>query len=312
MTKHILLIGCGSWGKNILRDLKTLGCKVTVLTKSAEGRLNAQQFQADNIITQRAQIQDVGGVIVATLAFSHAAVIESINYLNVPVFVEKPMTVNSSEALKLEQMLGERLFVMHKWLYHEGVNLLADIINTQEFGKVVGIKTKRVTNYLPHQDVDITWTLMPHELTIIYKLLGYLPNPEKVVANEWNKEVVSMSILFTGTPWVISEISSISPVKASNITIECERAAMILNDGLDDYIQIIPKLNRNIRSNNLASGEKRYFPHKMPLLLELQEFINYLKGGNKPQSDIHQGIAVIALIEQLRAKAGIKNTGVLY
>jgi phosphoglycerate dehydrogenase-like enzyme len=34
---RIVLLGCGRWGRNILRDLLALGCRVEVVDPSAEG-----------------------------------------------------------------------------------------------------------------------------------------------------------------------------------------------------------------------------------------------------------------------------------
>jgi len=47
--KHVGLIGRGRWGRFIARNLKTLGCRVSVADCSAVGRNNAEQAGADAI-----------------------------------------------------------------------------------------------------------------------------------------------------------------------------------------------------------------------------------------------------------------------
>src|SRR5271167_2534302 len=49
VTPHIGLVGCGNWGRYILRDLKGLGCRVTVVAVSPQTRQNAEKFGADHI-----------------------------------------------------------------------------------------------------------------------------------------------------------------------------------------------------------------------------------------------------------------------
>ena len=35
------LVGCGNWGRHILRDLVALGCRTTVVARSQESRARA-------------------------------------------------------------------------------------------------------------------------------------------------------------------------------------------------------------------------------------------------------------------------------
>ena len=86
MTKKILLVGCGHWGKNILRDLKKLNCYVIVFCFSDRDRDNAKAYKADEMINAIPQIGMIDGIVVATLAYSHAHVIQSLAHFPVPFF----------------------------------------------------------------------------------------------------------------------------------------------------------------------------------------------------------------------------------
>ena len=88
------LVGCGRWGRFILRDLLTLGCDVAVVSTSEAGRENARAGGAKDIVENINQLPQVSGVIVATPTQTHAKVIESLLRLSVPIFTEKPMTAD--------------------------------------------------------------------------------------------------------------------------------------------------------------------------------------------------------------------------
>ena len=44
---HVGLIGRGRWGQNLLRDLKSLGVRVTVVARSPESRSRAEHHESD-------------------------------------------------------------------------------------------------------------------------------------------------------------------------------------------------------------------------------------------------------------------------
>jgi len=121
---RIGLVGCGRWGKNILRDLCALGCEVAVVACSAESRANAGAGGAASIVGSIGELPEVAGVVVATPISTHAAVAEEALGLGVPVFVEKPLADDPLAAERLATAAAGRLFVMDKWRYHPGVELL--------------------------------------------------------------------------------------------------------------------------------------------------------------------------------------------
>ena len=56
MSLRIGLIGCGAWGRHILRDLKDCGTTVHVLAKSEASRRNAVEQRADSVLATLADM----------------------------------------------------------------------------------------------------------------------------------------------------------------------------------------------------------------------------------------------------------------
>ena len=57
------LVGCGSWGQFILRDLRSLGCRVAVVARSAESRARADG--AAVVVESIGELPEVDGIVVA-------------------------------------------------------------------------------------------------------------------------------------------------------------------------------------------------------------------------------------------------------
>ncbi len=141
---NVALVGCGRWGRLILRDLVALGCQVVVVDRSVENQRHAREGGAAAIVDNIAALPDVDGTVVATTTSTHGAVIESLLDRHVPIFVEKPLTADRPTAVRLAKRAPDRLFVMDKWRYHPGVEMLAEIARSGELGPVVGLHTIRV------------------------------------------------------------------------------------------------------------------------------------------------------------------------
>ena len=146
---HVALIGCGRWGAHILRDLLALGCEVSVVTRTDASAARAFELGATRVGTNMAAAGDVDGVVVSTPSATHAAIVRSVLSLGVPVFVEKPLTVDPADARELVEAAGDRIFVMDKWRCHPGVAKLGEIIRTSAIGEVSGLRTSALARVCP-------------------------------------------------------------------------------------------------------------------------------------------------------------------
>ena len=75
---RIGLIGCGAWGRHILRDLKACGAIVHVVAPSETSRRNATEHHADSIVSRLNELPAVDGYIVAASTSRHAEIIEAL------------------------------------------------------------------------------------------------------------------------------------------------------------------------------------------------------------------------------------------
>src|SRR5262249_56059083 len=95
---------------------------------------------ADVIVRTVDALPATDGVVVATTTSSHGDVIDQVLPLGVPVFVEKPICPDPVAAARLAAAGDGRLFVMDKWRYHPGVELLAQLARTGRLGDVRGLR----------------------------------------------------------------------------------------------------------------------------------------------------------------------------
>jgi predicted dehydrogenase len=290
------LVGCGRWGVHILRDLRTLGCDVPVVTHSDESVARARDGGASVVVADVSELRDVDGIVVATPTSTHAEVAEAALEHGVPVFVEKPLCADAAQAARLSELGRDRLFVMDKWRYHAGVLELAAIARSGRLGSVLGLATRRVGWGQKHDDVDSAWILAPHDLTIALEILGLVPQPVSAVGLASGNDVLHLeATLAVGPVWHTLVVSSRAPEYRRSVELLCADGTASLAGGWDTYVTIVRA------GAATADGERVETPGELPLLAELRTFVEHLAGGPPPKSSAAEGAEVVAVIERLRS-----------
>jgi predicted dehydrogenase len=296
------LVGCGKWGRLVLRDLVTLGSEVTVAVRSEDGRAAALQGGAAQVVETVDDLPEVEGIVVVTPTPTHGQIVERGLERGVPVFVEKPLTNDLAAADRLAEAAPDRVFVMDKWRYHPGVELLAAFARSGELGRVLGLRTSRLGWGNPH-DVDAVWILAPHELAIGLEILGGLPAPRAAVADAADGYAVGLVGLLGQDPWHTLEVSARSAERRREVRLLCEGGVAVLPEADSDHVRIFR--GGDITDTTPPKPELHPISTELPLLRELHAFLEHLDGGPPPRSSAAEGAAVVRAITELRALAGL-------
>jgi len=294
------LVGCGRWGRHILRDLVALGCEVHVVARSEESRSRAREVGAAAIVPDVESLPALDGAVVATTTSTHAAVIEQLLEREVPVFTEKPLSDDAAAAARLAERAPDRLFVMDKWRYHAGVRELATIAREERLGRVSRVITIRIGWGNPHDDVDPVWVLAPHDLSIALEVMGALPEPRSATAQMLDGRIVGLSaVLASDGWWQTLEVSARSPARTRRVELQCEDGVAVLGGGWDEHVAIF-------RGGEMDAPEETRIetPGELPLLAELRAFVEHLGGGPPPKSSAADGAAIVSTLAELRRLAG--------
>lgn len=299
------LIGCGNWGRHILRDLVSLGCRVSVVARSPASRALAENGGATTIVAHVDQMGPVEGLVIATPTVTHAEVISTVLDRGVPIFCEKPLCDGLEMARTLTARAGERLFVMDKWRYHPGVRTLGALARSGELGDLVGLRTRRLGWGNPHQDTDCAWHLLPHELAIGLEILGQVPEPRlAVVERDTAGSLFGVTAILGEPVWHVTEVSVRWPEHRRSVELLCTEGTAILSDSYSDHLLLFPNPSRH-GAKTPPAGIRRQVGTELPLAEELRAVVAYLRGGTAPKSSAFEAVAVIEAIERIRALAGL-------
>jgi predicted dehydrogenase len=201
--------------------------------------------------------------------------------------------------------VGDRLFVMDKWRYHPGVEMLRDLSRSGKLGEVLGLRLRRMGWSNPHTDVDASWILLPHDLTIALEILGRVPNITGATGIVTDGAVRAA--------WIHADVSGVSV--ASEISVEArhrERSIVVygtegtatLADPLADHIELLPL---SVPFTDPPTHKQISISMEFPLIRELRSFVDYLNGGIPSKSSAVDGAAVVASISRVRELIGLES-----
>lgn len=302
---HVGLVGCGGWGRLILRDLKALGAHVTCVAPGERSRANAMANGADRIIGTLEELPEVEGVVVATPSDSHGKVLLALAGRNIPLFVEKPLTSDLPTARNLAETVGNRIFVMDKWRYHAGIQKIAEYAKSGELGPMLGLRLFRLGWSMTHNEVDPIWNLLPHDLSICLHVLADVPPVQAAFADGLGPASGGLLAVLgrPGGARVIIETSAHHPVNRRSVILACENGTVTLNASLDEHLT----LRRGLPGDHAAGEEAIPIENAMPLQAELAAFLRHLRGGPPPMSSAAEGALIVERVCDIRRAAGLPS-----
>ena len=298
---RIGLIGCGAWGRFILRDLKACDAIVHVVAPSETSRQNAMAHRADSIAGTLAGLPPVDGYVVAAPTSLHADIIEALLPTGRPIFTEKPMTADVASARRISETAGERVFVMQKWRYHPGIERIRQEIASGALGDLIGIHIQRWGWGCPHRDANAFWILMPHDLSIVLHWLNDIP-PVRFVRPTLAGPIDIGAIVQLGGPGgvpITIDMSVAAPEHRRTFTVVGNKMSLELRDSYDTNIRV----RRGAPADPAAVADTIEISQDLPLLLELQGFLRHLEGGPPPMTSAQEGLLIVERTAEIEAAA---------
>ena len=105
------LIGCGNWGRNILRDLIQLHCQVCVADIDSEARSRATANGAFEVVSRWDELPDCDGYVVAVPIPELTAVTSDLLKFKKPIFSEKTLCLSMNDFELLRERGEQTMFL---------------------------------------------------------------------------------------------------------------------------------------------------------------------------------------------------------
>lgn len=307
---QVAVIGCGAWGKNLVRCFAELGCLGAVVDHHAAtveavvGRYGSRALSFEQVLAE----PSIQAVAIATQPSTHYDLAKRALLAGKHVFVEKPLALELQHAEELSDMarrLDRRLMVGHILRYHPAFSRLQSLVASGALGRILRLQANRLNLGAIRREEDVLWCLGPHDVSVILALVGAEPSEVQGVGGYHLRETIAdaatLHLTFPGGEQAQVNLSWLHPVKEHRLTVIGSEAMAVLDDGAPwerklllypHVVTVAGDATATIRAEPLAVAVEA----SEPLKLECQHFVDCIAQGRDPITNSDEALRVMRVL----------------
>lgn len=312
MSQFVSVLGCGNWGKNIIRNFAELGVLKSVTDQDMD---QAKDLAAQHNVIARewAEIledETILAVAVVSSSYWHAHYVKEALMAGKHVFVEKPLALSFQQAQQLEELAIQRnktLMVGHILQYHPAFLKMKQLLDEGAIGKLFHVHGYRMNLGRVRSFEDVMWDCAPHDLSMLLSLIDspvHSVNAQGYSYLQQNiSDMISVQISFESGQNAQLEFSWLHPEKNQKFVLVGEKASLIFDDTLPWEQKLA------IQSYDIEKPAKEWVTRKQdisyveldikePLKEECLHFLDCVHTGQKPQTDAAESLPIIQILEK--------------
>lgn len=306
----IVVIGCGNWGKNLIRVLSELGALAGICDadprKAAEfsDEYKVPRYTLPELLSD----DSIQGVVIASPSFTHYDVAKLTLSAGKHTFVEKPLALcleHAQELHELAQSTNRILMVGHLLQYHVGYAKLREMVHNGRLGKLQTICSNRLNLGKFRTEENIWWDYAPHDVSMILGLVGELPHT--VIATGANylqhtfADVTHTHLNFANNIRAHIFVSWLHPFKEQKLVVVGEKGMAIFDDcqPWTSKLKLFPypvEWVDGLPQPWKAEAENIELPQSEPLSCECMHFLDSITQQREPITNGKEGLDVIHVL----------------
>ena len=323
MNKNIAVVGCGHWGKNLVRNFSELDVLAAVCDPNLEiSQKYSSLYSVRNLsFSEILDDASIEGVVLAVPAPLHSSLARKAFTAGKHVFVEKPLAMTLEEAdqmIEASEKTDRHLMVGHLLQYHPIFIRLKELIAKGDLGSLKYISSSRLSFGKIRSEEDVLWSFAPHDISMILKLANQGVADVRCEAVEMLQAGIAdqahLHILFEDGLRGYIHCSWLHPKKEQKLIVVGSEGMAVFDD-VKPWNQKLALFAHKVdwaeASLELIKADATYEEVNFvePLKNECQYFIKLISGQVEPMTSGYEGREVLeiltsatACIETMRSK----------
>lgn len=309
------MVGCGYWGRNLVRSFAELGALAAVVDTDPD---NAAALAAKHSVQAR-DLDDVlsddsiHAMVVAVPAVEHGALGLRCLEAGKHLFVEKPLALDVPMAQALVAKAAEvdrHLMVGHLLRYHPAFLAVSEMVQNGSLGELRYLYSNRLNLGKIRREENILWSFAPHDLSMLLALVGEEPSEVSAVGSTFLSkdvpDVTTTHLEFPGGQRAHVFVSWLHPFKEQRLVVVGSKA-MVVFDDLQPWESKLTLFEHRVDWDGSIpipiKAEATPVPLEQaePLRLECEHFLDCIATGETPRTDGHEGVRVLTVLAAAQA-----------
>lgn len=324
-TPGVAVVGCGYWGRNLVRNFHQLGALRAVCDATDAGRATARQLAPSmklyESVEEILQTPEIQGVALATPAVTHFPLALQCLAAGKDLFVEKPLALRAEEGRQILEAAhtAQRVLVVgHILEYHPAILALRQLIDSGKLGQIRYLYSNRLHFGKIRTEENALWSFAPHDVAVILRLVGALPEEVScrgaAFVHEHLADVTVSTLHFPNNIHAHIFVSWLNPFKEQKLVVVGTDRMAVFNDTVAEkklllYNQHVTVENgtpvlhsKDVETVPIESGE--------PLAAECRDFLHCITTRATPLSGGESGLRVLQVLEACQQSMDLHGRGV--
>ena len=310
MDRKICAIGGGAWGENVIRTLFELESLAAIVEPNAERLAYLTDKYACKGYTSLDEAIEAryDGYAVAAPAELHNEIGCKLLNAGLPTIIEKPLTLNSEDALKLVELAEEKnvsFMVAHILLFHPAIRKIKELVDSGKIGQLYYMYSTRIKFGVVRTEENVFWSFAPHDIAVLNYIAG--THAEKIETTKGNflqSDVCDYAMAQLEYPNNVKAhifTSWLHPFKEQRVVVVGSEGMLWFDDATDKQVYFSDKhVEWEDGKPQLVQGDAVVMPYEKGLALteEMKYFMAHL--DKKPEiSTGRAGYEVVKVLENV-------------
>ena len=305
----VAVIGCGHWGKNLVRNFAELGALASISDPNRELAIQfGDKYEVPVLTFESTLVSDCDGVVIAAPAPLHAPLSQQAFAAGKHVYVEKPLAMTLDEADKIisaAKKADRQLMVGHLLQYHPVFVCLREIIEAGSLGNLKYMCSSRLSLGKIRAEEDVVWSFAPHDISMLLSLANDTVKSVHCQALSSLQQGIadSATLHLTFSSGLNAKIfcSWLHPIKEQKLIVVGDKCMAVFDD-TQIWEKKLALYRHSIDMNeippfpNKADVEYVSVPQGEPLKEECQYFLDVMAGAVPARTDGAEGRAVLQVL----------------
>jgi UDP-2-acetamido-3-amino-2,3-dideoxy-glucuronate N-acetyltransferase len=313
---RVAVIGCGHWGKNLVRNFAELGSLAAVCDADAERARHLGAEHGASALSWEAVLGEaaIDAVAIAAPAPLHHPLARQALEAGKHVFVEKPLALTAGQAqdlIAVSRDKGRTLMVGHLLHYHPAFVALKGLVASGRLGTLRYVHSRRLSAGQVRAEEDVLWSFAPHDFSMVLALMG--ADPEGVEARgaahitPGIADYADVHMAFPGGAVAKVSVSWLYPEKEHRLVVVGEGGMAVFDDTrplehkLALYAHRVEEGAGRPTLLRKAAPEYIALEAAEPLRAECAHFLHCADTGQAPLTGGQEGLRVVRLLERAQA-----------